>query len=313
MKKILKDVHISILLSIISILLFLSFTVQADEIDVMPKVLFEMVDPVGDDWGPGYYTYPQYKQFEPHKGLFDITYFSIVEDGSDYTLEFVFDEVRNPWNSKYNFSHPLIELYFDNKSGGSGQLFRPGAKVKFDQKAPWDVMLHITGWWVKVFRPEDREEAERSIWSDPEDPFDLEAAVVTLEDKTIRIEIEKSVLGDLSDAKFYLLVGAFDSFGPNYYRDVGETGDDWIFGGAVSSFSPRVIDMLVPAGQTQEEVLNVEADADEFATIPYLRISMDAEAPLIIDRLFIWFGIFVVGLVLLIIVRAKSKKDSIDT
>lgn len=299
------------ILPVICILLVLSLAVSANKIEDERRVLFEIQDPLGDDYGPGNYTYPQYKQFEPYQGLFDLTNFAIIEDENFYTLEFTFAKITDPWRSKYRFSHPLIELYFDNQPGGSGQLFRPGAKVKFDQRALWDVMLHITGWWVRVFRPGDRQEAERSIWSDPQYPFDLEESIVTLKDNIISIELPREVLGDLQKAKFFLLVGAFDSFGPNYYREVKIKNDDWSFGGAVNDYSSRVIDLVVPANKTQAKVLQVTDQTEEFVTIPFIDISA-GNTPLFSQRLIIWLAVFIVSLFLLIIIRRNSQKDSID-
>lgn len=305
MKKLLK------FLPVICFLILLSWTAflpaQAE-----PSVLLEITDPAGDDWGPGQYTYPQFKQFEPYQGLLDLTHFSIIADGEFYLLEFTFAEITDPWRSKYKFSHPLIELYFDNKPGGSNQLFRPGAQVKFDQRDLWDVMLHITGWWVRVFRPEDRQEANKSIWSDPQYPFDLEESVVTLDGNVIQIKLPQEILGDLQKAKFCLLVGAFDSFGPNYYREVKIDSDDWSFGGAVNEYSTRVIDLVVPAKKTQEEILTITEGTDEFVTIPFIQISARDGKLSSYQRLLIWFGVFIVSLLLLMIIRRKRAKDSLD-
>ena len=49
-------------------------------IAVGEKVVFEMQDPIGDDCGPGNYTYPTNIAFSPGKSHYDLVNFKVSED-----------------------------------------------------------------------------------------------------------------------------------------------------------------------------------------------------------------------------------------
>lgn len=304
---------LEILILIFIIFNFLTLTVLAEDNSKTTGKLFELFDNERDELGPGNYIYPQFKHFEPYQGLFDLLRFAITEDQNNYLFEFEFAEIRDPWRSKYGFSHPIIELYFDNLDGGSNKLFRPGAKIQFQKDFFWDKMLHISGWWVMAFSPEDRETTEKIVWSDPKHPFVIDKALVELKENVISIRIEKNLLGDLKNSRFCLLVGAFDSFGQNYYREIKIEPDDWAFGGSMNlEYAPRVLDILVQGDNIQEEILKVNPDATDFVTIPDLTIGKQSNILAITEKLGIWIGVVVVLALLGIIVKLKNKKDSIS-
>lgn len=302
----------------------ISFSVMADTVETGVDVtevtevaeetnlLFSINDPVGDDWGPGTYTYPTFKHFEPYRGLYDLTQFTIRDLDTDYLLEFTFDEIRDPWRSKYGFSHPLLQLYIDNQPGGDTSLFRQGARVSLDPETEWDQLLNITGWWVRAFRPTDREEVEsmKIFWDDTKNPFDLEAAIVKTEGNLIKVQLPKEVVGDLEKAKFILLVGAFDSFGHDYFREIKETKNDWYFGGnSQGELGPRVIDLLVPEDYVQEEVLMPREDG--LVILPYISLREDP-VEIIVEsdwgKFVVWGSALVILGLLALIVRFKTKR-----
>ena len=281
-------------------------------------IIYHKTDPTGDDWGPGTYTYPKHKHFKPYHGLYDLTKFSIINGDSNYIFRFSFVEINDPWRSKYGFSHPLIQLYIDNESGGSTELLRPGAKVNLSDKAQWDYLLNVTGWWVRLFQPLDREKIESmSIsWNEVKNPYDLEGAIVELdqENDLITVKVPKEKLGELDPAKFYLLVGGFYPFGQDHYREVKESSQDWAFGGSTNlQFDTRVVDILVPQGKTQEEILKVGADAETYPTIPYLSIGNKSRGDTTSDQVksVPWIGTLIIIFLLGIIIKLKSKKESV--
>ncbi|GAB6100142.1 hypothetical protein JCM16358_20210 [Halanaerocella petrolearia] len=229
-----------LLISIIIVMLLAPF-VQAEE-----KSIFELNDPVGDDFGPGSYTYPTSKQFTPFEGLFDLTNFKVEETGDNYKFLFKFVEITNPWHAKYDFSHQLIQVYIDNQDGGSLETFKPGANIQFEQRHPWNKLIKLTGWSVEVYSSQD----------DPKKENRLTKAQVELEDETIKLIIPKEKLGSLKEAHYYVLIGALDGFGYDNYRPVVEEAEGWKFGGGTDTdLNPNVLDTVTPEGMNQKEVL----------------------------------------------------------
>ena len=241
----------------LSILICLLVTTTAA---AQTKVLFEVNDPLEDDYGPGTYIYPQQQQFKNQAGLFDLIYFKVVEKPKDYIFYFKFRGITNPWHAPYGFSHQLIQVYIDNDKGGSRKLFKQGANVKFERQHPWNQLVKITGWNVELFNFKDDHKHYQT----------LESAVVKLEDKkTIKVTIPQDKCKDLSEAYYYVLVASLDGFNYDNYRKVTAEGGEWEFGGGTdSNLNPNVIDTVVPEGLSQKQILgSFDVEKGELATL----------------------------------------------
>lgn len=235
--------------------LLVTTTALADE-----KVIFEMKDARGDDYGTGTYIYPYHEQFSNYQGLFDLNYFKVIKRDNKYQFYFKFNEITNPWQAPYGFSHQLIQVYIDNAAGGSNETFKQGANVKFEKQHPWNQLLKITGWNVELFTLDD----EREEYST------LDSAEVSLDkDKLIRVSVPQQKLNDLSEAYYYVLIASLDGFHYDNYRRVTVEGGEWEFGGGRDSdINPNVIDTLVPEGLDQKQVLgSFDLEEGELATL----------------------------------------------
>lgn len=279
------------------------------------KVIFDMADSTGDELGAGGYTYPTHEHFRPYHGLFDLTHFTIKEGKLDYIFQFAFGEIQNPWRSSLGFSHPLIQLYIDNVPGGSKSLFRPGARVNLDQRAPWDVLLHITGWWVRAYHPADREKLldTKYFWNMDYNPFDVRGAKITLQKKVIQVNVPKKTIGPLDGAKVFLLVGSFDPFGYDNFRDVMKKSDRWVLGGNKwGDFGTRVLDVILPEGLKQSEVLAVKPGMKQYVTVPYLTCPGSIKRLLAEEKIQLYIVTVLVGLVMVLAIVIKSKKNPLS-
>jgi carbohydrate-binding DOMON domain-containing protein len=240
-------------LLLFSLLFFLSSMILAGDY----QKIFSIEDPVGDDYGPGTYYYPTDDVFKTAKGLFDITSFSISESEEDYLLVFEFSKLTDSWQSKFGFSLPFIEIYIDNQKGGSTGLFRSGSNVRLDSRHPWDLLITLSGWWVRAYKPDAREK-EADFWNTDENPWDVKNATVEVEDNRILLYLNKEVTGQLKGSYLYLLVGGFDPFGPGYYRNISNQYSRWSFADPEHEdlgYAPRVIDIILPEGKEQKSVL----------------------------------------------------------
>ncbi len=278
---------------IIIINLFSSLVAAGDD----GGLFFSIDDPSGDDFGPGTYRYPTNKAFQG-EGLFDINRFSIKEEGDLYIFRFSFQNLTDPWKSKYGFSLPLIQLYIDNTEGGSVELFREGANVRLDAKAPWDRLLTISGWWVRLYHPEDRNKDD-DFWTAQQNPWDVEEASVQVEANTIRLALKKDLIGPLKGASLFLLVGGFDPFGPDYYRNISQEAPYWNFQDQSNNdlkYAPRVIDLILPGPRKQQTVL-ARYSEDYPLVYPF---TIKASPLLVAFNLYFLFGVIILlGLVYL--------------
>lgn len=258
---------------IIIYLLFLPAAVDAEDY----RVVFNHLDGVGDDYGPGSYHYPQNRIFQNKGHLFDIKSLTIFESKNEYKFRFSFSKLTDPWGAEFLFSLPLIELYIDNNSGGSNKLFQEGANVSFKSDFYWDKFFKISGWWVRVYNPDSQKENLLDINELPlADTYSVESLKLTKEGNDIYLRIPKSEINSLQDSKIVLLIGSFDPFGYDYFRSLSESRRSWqIYSESEVELekAARVLDILVPGGEKQKEILD-----DEIPELPYL--SVDKTLPL---------------------------------
>lgn len=252
------------LLCVFGILLSFSLAVEAED----NSWSFEIDDPVGDDYGPGNYRYPEDEIFSSHEGLFDIKSFQIKEAEDDYIFEFEFVKLTDPWNSKFGFSHPLIEIYIDNQEKGSTELLEDGANVKLDQESSWNKALKLSGWWFLAYDWDKKLDDLVSIDGNIETrKGEVANSKVEKVDNTIKVTFPKKVVGELQGAKMQLIVGSFDPFGPGYYRLISSTPRKWNFyaeGLEKTAEASRVIDTILPEELSQEKALALENENGEF-------------------------------------------------
>ena len=225
---------------------------------VQANTVFFWADECGDDYGPGHYVYPRHQHFQEEKGLWDLRFF-VVEDKDDfYYFHFSFQSLPDPWSGFFGFSHPLIHLYIDNAPGGEERPLEPLGELRMHPTSLWNKALIICGGWVQGVR-------EGEIWDSPEfqvswdrpKPSCLAGSTISVGETTIIVGVPKEWLASLEGAKYYVLVGGYDPLEAGHFRQVQEEASLWCFGGAkANEYNPPILDILVPVGISQKEILN---------------------------------------------------------
>jgi len=197
------------------------------------ETIYYGVDPADDDYGPGSYRYPGHRVFDPGKGHYDLRSFEIQDIGEEYRFIFELGKIENTWDGIYSFSQQLMHIYFDvNSTAGQTGLFRPGARVKLNSDFTWNYHLQLSGWWLRLMKPDDDpEDLIRDILNiDAEvSPWDIDNADIKVSENKILLDLSKEYLGDIRGSKFYLLLGGFDPFGKDNYRPVKDFATNWSF------------------------------------------------------------------------------------
>ncbi len=207
-------------------------------------------DPKGDDYGPGTYTYPTNSVFK--KGDFDLLKFEAKSTGNEYIFRWQLANVDNPWNGKWGISKQTLMVFIDNKEGGTSEGLE-GMNAMFSSDFKWDEAIQFEGWESKLYVSEDDD-------IEAEDLGDVGAtATVTYgKDGWVELRIPKEVLGDIGKgSKIMALVLGQDGYGPGRIRQVNAKAEEWRFGGGSDgSEDPNIIDMIVPEGYKQEDILD---------------------------------------------------------
>ncbi len=259
--------------------------VEVEDIEVIPtdqKLFFSHDDPANDDYGPGTYQYPTNQIFQTGQRLFDILSLKITSEAQLYHFYFQFADLSDPWNSRYGFSLPMLEIYLDHlPEQGINNLFSQGANVAFPEDFKWDKLIKLSGWWVKLYRPEDRGKDLFTLDEEvTEDPYLFKEAKIKVENNMIMMTIPKKITGSLENAKMILLVGSFDPFGYDHFRDVDSEKSSWKLSDLTvdnADSLTRVLDIMVAARKDQTKVL-AASENGEYPVIPYLYLN-ETKAP----------------------------------
>ncbi|MCD6449210.1 MAG: hypothetical protein J7L34_01700 [Thermotogaceae bacterium] len=229
---------------------------------VSGELLATFVDPEGDEYGPGCYTYPKDPAFKPYKGLFDLLKVNVLENDEAFVFQFYFKEMTNPWGAPKGFSHQLINIYLDAKDGGSTNTYKEGAKVQFDPEHPWDYFVKVAGWpgYGQFFATAEGEEKPGCVRVEA-DPAEKLVNVIVYK-KCLKIDGNKMYA--------YFIIGSQDGYGPDNFRPVTPEAGQWTLGGYpkdAGDFAPFAVDIVAPDGYTQEEVLSSYSKKDKHYAI----------------------------------------------
>jgi hypothetical protein len=217
-------------------------------------VHFYAEDPEGDDYGPGSYIYPNDPAFAPYEGLFDLLAFRVWSDrqGEEVYFDVKIKNVTNPWVAPEGFIHPVIHIYIVTGKGTNGEPVNDGPRVVFSPRHRWEFALTGVGWENStIYYPAVDGGLQETA---------ITAAYLQVED-LIRLAAPKKIIGTpKANWRYYVFTGSYDGFGPGFFREVKEEADEWFFGGgAGGENTPRVLDLLAPAGgkYPQEKQLQV--------------------------------------------------------
>jgi carbohydrate-binding DOMON domain-containing protein len=224
--------------------------------------LFSVTDPLGDDYGPGYYTYPTDGVFK--SGVFDLTSFDVGTDGENLVFRI---ELAG-----------LVDIYLDTTPSSGSQVMRDARNAAFPSGSSWDYVLSLAGWNYGVFSADNPEVAlstlPLTILTDPVNKYII--AKIPL----------ASIPGDPLTWGYGVVVLSNDGYGKNGVREVAETGGQWVLGGALPDQNhTRIIDYLWPGGltPTQEDMLSnypsSTSETTEWTIIDYPQVLMYYPTP----------------------------------
>ena len=223
------------------------------------KVSFK--DPVGDDNGPGTYTYPTDAVYK--RGSFDLTGLEVEAKGKKVDIGVTLNSpLEDPWRMGGGFSVQMIFIFIDNKEGGFAETF-PGLNVSFAAGDEWDKVIIISP------QPPGRvkTEVEAKLGAEM-----AKAAVIPTRTKaagrTISATVDQAALGegDPSQWGYQVLVQSNEGFPEGkdlLTRKVNEYEGQHRFGGGTDyDCDPGVMDLLAADAQTQHDMLKFECNSD---------------------------------------------------
>lgn len=213
------------------------------------NAVFEMADKVGDDNGPGTYTYPTDRVFKP--GSFDLTNFKLVDAGSTYDFYFTIPiDFKNDWKNAGGWDVQMFDVYM-NLGTGTHKMTVSGRNVKIAEG--WDVAL-VVGPANAARMRKEIDDKNTDVADDVSDFEDITAETfipdaISTAGNTLVAKIAKDKLGDLSKLTgiqvFMLGSEGYPTKTDTYNRVVNEFSAQWRYGGGSDyDGDPNVIDIL---------------------------------------------------------------------
>ncbi len=199
------------------------------------KVIFEKADAKGDDNGPGTYTYPTDRVFNP--SAFDLTNLKIADAGANYNFTFtIATDFKNEWKNAGGWDIQMFDVYL-NLGTGKFKHTVSGRHLKIAEG--WDVAM--------VVGPDKATRMSKEIADKNEEVFDdatpaeniaksvLIPDAIVVKGNTLTAVIAKDKIGDLSKLNgvqaFVLGSEGYPNKGDTYNRVVNEFGAQWRIGG----------------------------------------------------------------------------------
>lgn len=227
-------------------------------------------DPIGDDNGPGKYTYPTDQVYKP--GSFDLTFLKVKDSANKVTFDVgVNANVENPWNMQSGFSVQMVFIFIqtDPKTPGFTKGL-PGLNIEFEPDSGWQKCVIISP------QPPSRvkQEVETKVAKD------LQAGVivpkrVNASGRTLSVTIDKTELGggDPATWGYQVIMQSNEGFpAPTdlLVRKVNEYEGQHRFGGGTDTdCDPNVMDILAGNGvgdpsevESQHQMLSYECNPD---------------------------------------------------
>jgi len=260
-------------------------SIQILEIGEATSILL-IEDPIGDDFGPGTYTYPTDGVFGD--GVFDIKSFEVSYDTASLIITLALEGlIENGWGSPNGFSVQTLDVYIDKDPGNAtgARMLLPGRNAALAAENGWEYTIWVEGWTPQVVIP-DAETME------PKDFSEASSAMKIFVDpgkNALIVRVPLSFLGEGDPADWgyaAVLLGqeGYPSPGVWRVRDVTQMAAQYKFGGAANDNNhTRIIDIAWAAGDTPDQSIilgtyNSSATAletltvDDFAIIPLLTL-----------------------------------------
>ena len=259
------------------------------------KLLFSCDDPKNDDYGPGSYTYPSGPVYKSNPDMFDITRIRVYEVGGFYRFDVEFKgKIVRSWpgfmGHRNGWLLNVAEIYIDtdNKWGSGHKNAALGRNVSFKPESYWEKVVFINPVANDIIINEIRNKTDDLEFAESLNDF-IFPSNIDIYGYTLSATVNKSEIGGFNGKwGIQVLSTALDNSSSSntfYNKRIYKSPTDDEFGGASELFgSPNVLDIIVPSGMSQKEILSQyrvhpNYSYARFAVVPMVYGGGKTEAP----------------------------------
>ncbi|MGB9767891.1 glucodextranase DOMON-like domain-containing protein [Dictyoglomus turgidum] len=234
---------------------------------------FSIDDPTGDDYGWGKVVYPTAPVFKP--GVFDIIHVEMGKSKDDIVFKIkIRGDLENPWGSPTGVSVQTIDIYInDGKESTYYYQALPGRQANIPEG--WNKAIWAEGWIQELIIPTLDEKGKVQL-------KEIKGVVQLSTDpteRTIIISVPEKYLGPVTpDWKILVILCGQEGYprpGSWRVREVEEEAKQWRFGGGDDFYGdPNIIDMIVPPGMKQEDILSKWVSSEDEEENVYVELPL---------------------------------------
>ena len=219
--------------------------------------LLDVTDPTGDDNGPGNYAYPTAPDF--HAGAYDLTDFQVYDTGSTVTFRVQTRDLTPTFGSPLGAQ--LIDVYVHEPGALQTSTAASYASRNYQIASgdAWNRLLEVQGFGQRFIDPSGTTVGTIAISANQISRY-------------ITFSVTKSDLGGTPSTgwKFAVTLAGQDGFSSDKARAFTATPGGYTFGECATASSdphctaptgtlPKVMDTVVPTGDTQSDELDYVA------------------------------------------------------
>jgi hypothetical protein len=219
-----------------------------------------MEDPRDDDHGPGSYVYPTDPVFGD--GAFDIRSVEVMLDPEANMIMRVSigGAIACPWGGATGYSLQAIDVYIDTDGipdSGRRDLY-DARKARTTPESAWEYFVRASMDTVAMYDAGGRRLNSVKVISY------ADAAT-----QSIFIKFPVASLGAAEDLRMIVAMLGHDGYAEGGIRPVKALPAQWVFGGCdQEALCPNIIDLVVPEGASQENILGSYRATGKLSEIP---------------------------------------------
>jgi hypothetical protein len=219
------------------------YIIPAPDFELAGAAIFYL-DPEKDNFGPGDYSYPSSSSTDTITN-YDLKKIDISSSKDEKLISLEFSSLDNPLLAPNGFSFPGIDVYIDvnsRVSQGKNELMEDINAYTVPENA-WEFCIRVNGWKKEVYSSSGRMIGEAEVNVSPWK-------------NSINIIIKDSLISaSLDNWTVIPVIYAVDTEGNTIRISKGDTAED-LFTGRKHRYDPNIIDLILPAGYIQEDILS---------------------------------------------------------
>ncbi|SDH05547.1 glucodextranase DOMON-like domain-containing protein [Nonomuraea jiangxiensis] len=214
--------------------------------------VLDVTDPDGDDDGPGTYAYPTSPDFHP--GAFDLRRFQVITDATTVYLRAELRDLTSTFGNQIGAQ--LLDVYVQDPAVAARSTDAAFPQRNHRLAEGWSQRVEVQGFaapvWVTAAGAAQAGAAVRSSGTT----------------RTITVALPRAAFGTPGPGwRFAVVLTGQDGFSPDQARGFAATPQPFQFGVCAAGGTgplcavdpgtvPKALDVLVPAGRSQADVLN---------------------------------------------------------